>query len=605
MQYFTDGSVFMLREPSQEDSISDIDRPIMARLRGYNALKIGSLTELNATVTFVASLIDIPDEDRTRIDAVTLLQSRITELLEQAPTRFDPPNDESSAAYSGIDPIGHELLCGLLVAHNYWHNAVFDTTLELVLALRSDTPQEGAGVILGTPSPTVIIQPGSLAITIGTIATIAAAKDTARWVISLYRKRAAARQTADDAADALVAALRHNARKTAQAGLFRLGKDRCGQFHDETVVQAARKAKTIVVCLHGIFGTDLGTFDGILTTWEIAFPALKAKGFLERYTTPSDVCFIGWPHNSLTEIRLNAEDLATDLEDLFNNIDSHSSSAKPLPNIAFLCHSRGGLVARAAFCTLAARKEEIATRIVAALTYGTPHLGAPFEAPSAFHHAGVVSMMLLGTAELASVDAVLAYIEHNRVIHGLRNLFHAPGNKDTFLARLEQHEFHFGRLPIFAVGGALDPATLERTSWSGWIKTKLISFTMSVTGPQIGDGIVPVSSSIPQWSEHRHIVERDHFDYFRVIESDLCETQFYAFLEMLSEIARTSDERYPSMYEEVERKINQLEHAETPEEENRHIKDIVDFVESKKSEARRVWQEYNSDMKQLTLKDAQ
>src|SRR5439155_21126613 len=77
------------------------------------------------------------------------------------------------------------------------------------------------------------------------------------------------------------------------------------------------------------------------------------------------VGFVGWPHNTLTSISVNANRLTDALESTF---------LPHPPKILFVCHSRGGLVARDAIANLLALKERGPTwrqALVGLTTFGT------------------------------------------------------------------------------------------------------------------------------------------------------------------------------------------------------------------------------------------
>lgn len=86
------------------------------------------------------------------------------------------------------------------------------------------------------------------------------------------------------------------------------------------------RRRGIVVFLHGLMSSDLGTFDRLVTR-------INNDNFLP------DIYLVGWPHDTLAKIWVNAQDLAELVENRLG------PSGLPL---LFVCHSRGGLIARAA-----------------------------------------------------------------------------------------------------------------------------------------------------------------------------------------------------------------------------------------------------------------
>lgn len=64
---------------------------------------------------------------------------------------------------------------------------------------------------------------------------------------------------------------------------------------------------------------------------------------IENHSSLRSVYVLGWPHDTLAPVKVNAQHLAEMIERLLG--------ASGLP-IVFVCHSRGGLVARAAAVAL-------------------------------------------------------------------------------------------------------------------------------------------------------------------------------------------------------------------------------------------------------------
>ena len=92
---------------------------------------------------------------------------------------------------------------------------------------------------------------------------------------------------------------------------------------------------------------DLYEVERLRILWKDRFPD-KAKGvgpsatdFQDAFhqALDEDYLIVGWPHDTLTKIKANAEKL---FEDIYSKIGYNG------PPIVFVCHSRGGLVARKA-----------------------------------------------------------------------------------------------------------------------------------------------------------------------------------------------------------------------------------------------------------------
>src|SRR5262249_45357497 len=110
----------------------------------------------------------------------------------------------------------------------------------------------------------------------------------------------------------------------------------------------------VVLLLHGLMSTDVGTFDSLINE-------------IEPERSLANMHIVGWPHDTLAPIEVNARKLA-------KLIETHLGPSG-LP-IVFVCHSRGGLVARAAAVELLEPNPGWADRLKGAVTFGTPHEGA-------------------------------------------------------------------------------------------------------------------------------------------------------------------------------------------------------------------------------------
>jgi pimeloyl-ACP methyl ester carboxylesterase len=111
----------------------------------------------------------------------------------------------------------------------------------------------------------------------------------------------------------------------------------------------------VVIFLHGLMSTDAGTFDEFVKQ-------LSAAPFAQP------LVLVSWPHDTLASIDANAEDLSVLIEDTLGG--------SSLP-VAFVCHSRGGLVARrTAVELMEIDKARWQPRLRGLITFGTPHDGA-------------------------------------------------------------------------------------------------------------------------------------------------------------------------------------------------------------------------------------
>lgn len=373
------------------------------------------------------------------------------------------------------------------------------TDIELALAI-ADPMRPGAGettIEVAAPAAMLTLRPGSLIPGLGVQALLTGAG----WAAAVVRKTAraftplpaaAARRLVEEARARGSAHARHHVPR-----LDRLS----GVEH-----AALRDASTVVILLHGLFSTDAGTFDGFIdrlrqadpmalgTVLEahardhaaaIVFGAGAKETIEERFRQhmaaalernpagmqafvlqgdlaqrlAARVAVVGWPHDTLTSIRANAGELADLIDRVFAGMETP-------PRIAFVAHSRGGLVARATAAELLSSPSANRWRdaLAAIVTFGTPHDGAAL----AEHDArGLATYLLLAqsTGRVASIGDVLTYLDA-RTAEGLENL--KPVNavtesrEQSFVDRLYERERGLRdagghrRPPLIAVGGRLD-----------------------------------------------------------------------------------------------------------------------------------------------------
>lgn len=254
----------------------------------------------------------------------------------------------------------------------------------------------------------------------------------------------------------------------------------------------------VIVFLHGLLSTDLGTFDALID-------------FLREHGLKEDkFAFVGWPHNTLTRIEFNAEKLCQHIEDALG------ATVNAPPRLAFVCHSRGGLLARYAAATLFQRDlQRWETIIRGCVTFGTPHLGtgladAPDELIASFIAAG--AWRESGT--LAALNDVLWVAKTNEVLEGVEDLRTLEGklpgrNREPFQRTLADKEraADIGKqrkLSVLTIGGRIG---------------KPAKWYYDVAGRALGgvehDVAVPLSSSLPHGRFGREPPTNcDHFSYF-------------------------------------------------------------------------------------------
>lgn len=279
-----------------------------------------------------------------------------------------------------------------------------------------------------------------------------------------------------------------------------------------------RDKRGAIIFLHGLLSTDLGTFDDFIDCWGSTKPYWLPR--VENYTYQSadeelpanlqgivkSVALIGWPHDTMCSIECNAIQLTNIIDRDFGEFDWP---------IAFVCHSRGGLVARATAELLFTKNPKWLSRIRGAVTFGTPHNGAelaehPERAIGEFMLVGFGAQSLLGI-----VDG-LAYLGNRGTLEGVRDLRPSDAPEPNFLLRLQQKEVSNSsegphRLPIVAIGGAYSGSGSNEP----FIRRAARSYMRCYTGEDKNDLVVTLSSAqggntlgVPQaWN-------CDHFSYF-------------------------------------------------------------------------------------------
>lgn len=269
--------------------------------------------------------------------------------------------------------------------------------------------------------------------------------------------------------------------------------------------------KGVIVFLHGLLSTDCGTFDGLIKRWEdqeddwVIANSFKTSRDCVHQTRTEDFLLVGWPHDTLTGIEDNGFELFRLLEDL---------AGVEGPPFVFVCHSRGGLVARSAAVKLFAKSQDWQTRLCGCVTFGTPHEGAALaELPNEQCLGWFVTAMTVNkTHSLASLDDVFSYQEQRKGFPGIQDLRSPEGGGD-FLRTLRQSEIAQAPagqqriLDIFALGG-VSP------------RQGVISETLNrILGGAEHDLVVDVKSSISRYLAQRRQTGCDHFSYFSEEES--------------------------------------------------------------------------------------
>ena len=262
----------------------------------------------------------------------------------------------------------------------------------------------------------------------------------------------------------------------------------------------------VVLFLHGLLSTDLGTFDA-------AIDHLRAEGFRE-----DEFLFVGWPHNTLTQIAFNSNDLCVEIRRLWEPYRSAS------PRLAFVCHSRGGLLARHVAATLLREDYGRWSAIIkGCVTFGTPHIGTGLaDAPDDLLALLIATGAWRGTGTLAALSDVLWIAKRNRTLEGVEDLRTMQGARNEAgrapfqreLLELERLRVG-GRMPyrwldVLTVGAKIDPSA----TWFYDMASRAMS-------GKANDVAVPLESSLPDSTRGFTSAPEsscDHFSYFTADE---------------------------------------------------------------------------------------
>ena len=318
--------------------------------------------------------------------------------------------------------------------------------------------------------------------------------------------------------------------------------------------------KGILVLLHGLFSTDIGTFDGFIDAWgtETIKDKIQLLNYIQNNFNITDDEFdifekikfftdnlfdnfftdnyiiVGWPHNTLAGIDENAHVLKGLIEDKIGK--------QGLP-FAFVCHSRGGLLARRTALLL---KPEYRTFLKGCVTFGTPHRGAkladyaewlPEQAAGQLYCLIALGITSVGTKSLMALSQVLRYTWADGEYQGIKDLatkkprgwMHIlqrllpclPIEKKTFVARLDKIENKnkgralSRRTDIYAVAGKAPVSEDKKNRWLyTFIQKNISKLRKSIEGGE-NDLVVAVSSSHPKsFQGHVELISCDHFHYF-------------------------------------------------------------------------------------------
>jgi pimeloyl-ACP methyl ester carboxylesterase len=264
-----------------------------------------------------------------------------------------------------------------------------------------------------------------------------------------------------------------------------------GLLPDE--VEGLKGKKGVILLLHGLASTDVCTFDGFLDAWtEPERTFQKDRAF--REAVDQDFSAIGWPHDTLTGIAQNARELLGYIDKKIG-IDG--------PPVVFVCHSRGGLLARKVAVMMQQMGDKWANKVKLCVTFGTPHLGADLAA-NQYRFMGAYASVTPNDQKLLSIYRLLSYYASEKKFDGIDDL--KPNSE--FIGKLVDEERAAGgsvlrKLEILPVGG------VYRGS-----KRHLMRLTTHMLGTTNHDLVVGKKSTLPDYFPPGEIVACSHFEYF-------------------------------------------------------------------------------------------
>ena len=333
-------------------------------------------------------------------------------------------------------------------------------------------------------------------------------------------------------AEELVTQLRDHAREKSQFPDLR--------SLDDLKSNDLKGKRGVIVLLHGLFSTDMATFDGFLEAWEqcpkwelLQLYVLQEKwralreepdhasapserDFQDAFGTAvkEDYLIVGWPHNTLARIEANADTLSALLVKL-----------NPEVPVVFVCHSRGGLLGRKVAQMLNDREAaDWKDRIKLCVTFGTPHEGAEL-AEHPLKMVAAYLMVMAGTGTVISLARVLAVYRNRKRFDGIEDL--RPDSE--FFTKLKTEEIKAApraktrALDIHAVGGV----------FRGDRPFPQV-FVSALLGTRDHDLVVRRKSSVPDTFDDSTITACGHGEYFQKKETE--GEQFMKIIEQVREV---------------------------------------------------------------------
>ena len=367
--------------------------------------------------------------------------------------RDDYPSSKpagSATSHSEPDPTIHVLRLAeeMLAAASEESDDPIDVTL--IVSRRGAAEQ----AFIDLRQRALLIEPGSLR-----VKTLVAGPWKVAKLVALLTPRT--QRTPEKAAASLLRKTRDVALGAGARNLPNLADDRWPIHVDLASATAA------VIYVHGLLSVDVGQFDTLIEQVEAISPSVLQLGFA---------------HNTLAPIDDNATLLTERIIEIVET--------RPELPIGFICHSRGGLVVRAALAKFRDSRPDFEWRPFPVLTFGTPHRGAVLasNSPEALLGSLIVGNTLwqrlgwVGTA-----DAIRA--ASRPVLDRLKKDLRPPeAGGNEIIAKIENSALQPNSPMVYTVGGDIP------TNEAEWWERLIIE---AYHGKEPSDVIVELSSAVP------------------------------------------------------------------------------------------------------------
>lgn len=410
------------------------------------------------------------------------------ELFSWSTWSEPPPANVASGGAASVEPENTEpdgtaasLDLALSLAEAAWRSRISDDPITCTLTTPDSDNDE---VTIDAPFGALVIYPGSLNMKLAF-----KFKKPVGFALAFIRNRGV---MPSQLADSILRSLRDAARRAP-------GVEDLTSILDAAPALLQGKSH-LLVFIHGLISTDVGLFDPLIRRFRQTMPTMQ---------------LLGYPHNTFSSIETNAVVLADWIEKLIGGGD--------MP-VAFVCHSRGGLVARTTAVELKERNKSWQPRLRGCVTFGTPHEGAAFsEVAEDFYPTFASLATLSGTRNVLSSIDVLTYYGAGGKFEGiedLRPLTGAGSTRDRFLKTLREREGRERRINILAFGGRIEA--------NGRAARLMRRFLAGLDSDQV----VELSSSTPAIfdASQRVVMPCNHFEYFvdsKANEPNLTRAQKY------------------------------------------------------------------------------